>query len=89
MQIFIRIILASDPASVMEDVQNFLGVENYLSREKFVIDPDTGFYCFKKSADVPPICLPEEKVTHLLDAWQQRALRFFVILGTLKYRKAV
>ena len=46
----------------MGDVQTFLGVDNYLSEDKFVINDDTGYYCFKKSREADIVCLPEEKV---------------------------
>ena len=46
----------------MADVQAFLGVDNYLSEDKFVINDETGYYCFKKSREADIVCLPEEKV---------------------------
>ena len=46
----------------MADVQTFLGVDNYLSEDKFVINDETGYYCFKKSREADIVCLPEEKV---------------------------
>jgi hypothetical protein len=50
----------------MEQIQAFLGVEDYLSKEKFVVDPKTGFYCFEKGPGIEPVCLPEDKVNLLL-----------------------
>ena len=55
-------IIATNPAQVMADVQTFLGVDNYLSEDKFVINDETGYYCFKKSREADIVCLPEEKV---------------------------
>ena len=47
----------------MQDVQKFLGVDIFLSEDKFVQDPDTGFFCFQKAPNADPVCLPEDKVS--------------------------
>lgn len=64
----------------MADVQTFLGVDNYLSEDKFVINDETGYYCFKKSREADIVCLPEEKV-QTMSAKKEQSL---LILGTLK-----
>ena len=61
---FLNKCLATDPATVMQDVQEFLGVDLFFSKEKFVPDPETGFFCFQKAANADPVCLPEDKVRY-------------------------
>ncbi|CAK8684810.1 unnamed protein product [Clavelina lepadiformis] len=39
--------LFNDPGSVVEDVQEFVGLPKVLLKEDYVRDPETGFFCYK------------------------------------------
>ena len=41
-------ILVANPANVMMDVENFVGVEKWYTEDNFVVNPETGFYCIKQ-----------------------------------------
>ena len=41
-------ISVADPAKIMMDVEDFIGVEKWYTKDNFVINPETGFYCIKQ-----------------------------------------
>ena len=41
-------IIVANPAKVMINVENFVGVEKWYTEDNFVVNPETGFYCIKQ-----------------------------------------
>ncbi|CAG5099496.1 Oidioi.mRNA.OKI2018_I69.XSR.g16551.t1.cds [Oikopleura dioica] len=53
--------MSGEPFNVLEEIEEFLGVEKFLLKEKFVTNEKTGFYCFEKDPGLEPICLSDDK----------------------------
>ena len=51
-----------EPFNVLGDVEEFLGIEKYLVKEKFITNEKTGFFCFDRGPDSEPACLSDQKV---------------------------
>ena len=54
--------LISNPVQELEKIENFLNITNYLTRDKFHLDEDKGFYCFRLGGSGNETCLNRGRV---------------------------
>jgi len=54
--------MSDEPFNVLGEVEEFLGIERYLVKEKFITNEKTGFFCFDRGPDSEPACLSDQKV---------------------------
>ena len=54
--------LMENPARIMKQVQNFVGIKEVLTQEDFIFHEDKGFYCIKGDGRESAQCLANTKV---------------------------
>ena len=55
---------STEPWAIMEEVEDFLGLERELTRSRFEFNKTKGFYCFHRVGKKRPSCLSEHKGRH-------------------------
>ena len=83
-----------DPVSVLNKVENFLGLEHFITDKMFVLNKDKGFYCIRSNiTDSGMACyseyrgkpkhyvVSENTLTKLRNYFQSKNKRFFKIIG--------
>ena len=84
--------LKDDPATVLNDVEKFLGIPAYIQKQHFVLNLKTGFKCIRKERTKKPDCLSRKKgrkhpfvkesvVSILQEYFRPRNTKFFKLIG--------